>query len=105
MKNDWDTIKKRNDKIWRFTSPNIVSEISLFEPWLVWLGGLSAGLQTKGSLIGFPVRACDWVAGQVPSRGCARGNHTLMFLSLPFFLPSPLSLKFLSLKECSFLLS
>ena len=34
--------------------------------------------------------AC-WVAGQVPSRGRVRGNHTLMFLSLSFFLPSPFS--------------
>ena len=32
--------------------------------------------------ITFPVRAHAWVAGQVPSRGCMRGNHTLMFLSL-----------------------
>ena len=32
-------------------------------------------------------------AGQVPSRGCVRGNHTLMFLSLSFSLPSPLSKK------------
>ena len=28
-----------------------------------------------------------------PQLGCARGNHTLMFLSLPFSLPSSLSLK------------
>ena len=61
------------------------------QPWLVWLSGLSAGLQTKGSLDRFPVRAHAWVVGQVPSRGGARGNHTLMFLSLPFSLPSPLS--------------
>ena len=39
----------------------------------------------------FPVRAPAWVAGQVPSRGCMRGNHTLMFLSLSFSLPSPSS--------------
>ena len=38
-----------------------------------------------------PVRAHAWVAGQVPSRGCVRGNHTLMFLSLSFSLPTPLS--------------
>ena len=31
----------------------------------------------------FPIRAHTWVAGQVPSRGCVRGNHTLMFLSIP----------------------
>ena len=31
-----------------------------------------------------------WVAGHVPSGGHARGNHTLMFLSLSFSLPSPL---------------
>ena len=30
-------------------------------PWLVWLGGLSAGLQTKRSLVRFPVRAHAWV--------------------------------------------
>ena len=38
----------------------------IIEPWLVWLSGLSAGLQTKGSLVRFSVRACAWVAGQVP---------------------------------------
>ena len=53
--------------------------------WLVWLSGLSAGLRTKGSPVGFPFRAQAWVAGQVPSRGRARGNHTLIFL---YFSPS-----------------
>ena len=38
-----------------------------------------------------PIRAHAWVVSQVPSRGCARGNHTLMFLSLSFSLPAPLS--------------
>ena len=28
-----------------------------------------------------------WVAGQIPSRGHARGNHTLMFPSLSLSLP------------------
>ena len=32
-----------------------------------------------------------WVAGQVRSRGCMRGNHTLIFPSLSYSLP--LSLK------------
>ena len=53
-----------------------------YVPWVVWLSGLSAGLQTKGSLVQFLVRAHAWVAGQVPSEGHVRGNHTLMFLSL-----------------------
>ena len=61
--------------------------------WLVWLSGLSAGLQTKGSPVQFPVRAHAWVVGQVPSRDCVRGNQTLMFFSLSFSLPSPLSVK------------
>ena len=39
----------------------------------------------KGSLMRFLVRAPAWVAGQVPSRGCARGNYTLIFPSPPFF--------------------
>ena len=59
-------------------------------PWLVWLSGLSTGLQTKGLLVRFPVKALAWVAGQAPSRGHVRGNHTLMFLSC-FSLLSPLS--------------
>ena len=50
--------------------------------WLEWLSGLSTGLQTKGSLVGFPVRAHTWVVGQIPNRGHMRGNHTVMFLSL-----------------------
>ena len=60
------------------------------KPWLVWLSGLSTGLRTKGSLVGFPVRAHAWVVGQVPSRGCTRGNHTRMFS--PYLSPSFLSL-------------
>ena len=41
----------------------------LKEPWLVWLSVLSAGLQTKGLPIQFPVRANAWVTSQVPNRG------------------------------------
>ena len=48
-------------------------------------------LQTKGSLVWFPVRAHAWVVGQVPSRGRMRGNHILMLISLSFSFPSPLS--------------
>ena len=44
------------------------------KPWLVWLSGLSAGLQTKGSPVRFPVRAHAWDAGQVPSWGHKRGK-------------------------------
>ena len=51
------------------------------QPWLVWLSGLSTSLGNKESLAPFPVRAHAWVAGQVPSRGRVRSNHTLMFLS------------------------
>ena len=40
-----------------------------FPPWLVWLSGLSAGLQTKGLPVRFPVRAHAWVVGQVPGIG------------------------------------
>ena len=61
------------------------------EPWLAWLSRLSAGLKTKRSLVRFPVRAHAWVWGQVPGWGHMRDNHTLMFLSLSFSLPSSLS--------------
>ena len=58
---------------------------------LVWLCGLSTRLRSKGSLVRFPVRAYAWIAVQVPSWGCWRGNHILIFLSLSFSLLSPLS--------------
>ena len=55
------------------------------------ISGLSAGLQTKGSSVPFPVRAHAWVVGQVPSRGAlGGGNNTSTFLFLSFSLPSPL---------------
>ena len=66
-------------------------------PWLVWFSGLSAGLLTERLPFRIPGQGAHaWVAGQVPSGGCERGNHTLMFLShinvsLPFSLISPLS--------------
>ena len=64
------------------------------KPWLVWLSGLSTGLQTKGSLVQFPVRAHAWVVGQIPSEGYERGNYTLVFLSLSPFLPLSLKINF-----------
>ena len=66
-----------------FPSPKINKILKKeMQPWLVWLSGLSRGLRTKGLQVPFPVRAHAWVSGQVPSRGHARGNPTLMFLSL-----------------------
>ena len=49
------------------------------------------GLLSKGSQVRFPVGAHAWVAGQVLGGEHVRGNHTLMFLSLSFSLPSPIS--------------
>ena len=65
-------------------------KIFLLPRWLQ-LSGLSAGLQTERSQVQFLVRAHAWVVGQVPCGWCARGNHTVMLLSLSFSLPSPLS--------------
>ena len=68
-------------------------EQTCFYPWLVWLSGLSAGLQTKKSPVHIPVRAHTWVVGQVPSwatDGCI--SHTSMFLPSPS-LSLPLSIK------------
>ena len=57
------------------------------DPWLVRLSGLSTGLQTKGLLVRYPVKAHAWVVGQVPSWGHMRVNHTSIFLSLSPSLP------------------
>ena len=63
----------------------------LQRPWLVWPSGLSTSQRTKKSLLWFLVKAHVWVAGRIPSWRSARGNHTLMFLSLSSPLSSPLS--------------
>ena len=54
-----------------------------------WIEHQSVNERDAG--VQFQDRAHAWVVGQVPWRGCIRGNHTLMFLSLSFFLPFPLS--------------
>ena len=67
---------------WPYSSClEILLKFSVNQPWLVWLSGLSAGQRTKCLPFQFPVRAHAWVAGQVPSGGHVRGNHTLPFLS------------------------
>ena len=48
---------------------HIVAEWIRKHPWQVWLSGLSACLQTTGSVVEFPVRVHAWVAGQDPVRG------------------------------------
>ena len=55
-----------------------------------WLSVLCTGLWTQGLRVRVPGRAHAWLEGQVPSRGRARGNHALMFLSSSFSFPSPL---------------
>ena len=82
-KTKWTAYRQKND----FVRNIEIQE----EPWLVQLSGLSVGLQTKGPLVQFPVRAHVWVEGQVPSVGHTRGTHTLIFLSLSFSFPPPLS--------------
>ena len=68
-----------------------ITTINQFLPWLLWLSGLSVDFEPKGHQLDSQSRAPAWVEGQVPSRGRARGNHTLMFLS-PSLSPSvPLS--------------
>ena len=49
----------------------------------------SVDCEPKGHWFNFQLEHM-WVVVQVPSRGSSRGNHTL-FLSLSFFLLSPLS--------------
>ena len=44
------------------------------QPWLVWLSGLSASLQTEMLAVQFPVRAHAWVVSQVPSWVHVGGN-------------------------------
>ena len=68
-----------------------------------WLSGLSTSLLTNGLLVGFPVRAHAWVAGQVLNREHVRGDQSIYF-SHRCFSPSlssslPLSLKVKKIKS------
>ena len=56
----------------------------------VWVRALSTRLWTERSLVQFPVSTHALVAGQAPGWGNMRGIW-LMFLSISFSLPSPLS--------------
>ena len=47
--------------------------IANFEPWLVWLSGLSTSLWTKRWLVQFPTRAHAWVPNQSTCLGCQPG--------------------------------
>ena len=47
--------------------------------------------EPKGRQFDSQSRAHIWVVGWVPIVGYMRSNHTLMFLSLSFSFPSPLS--------------
>ena len=73
------------------TGSATLSKTMYDEPWLVWLGRLITGLQTRRLQVRFPVRARAWVVGQVLSWGYARGNQLISLLhinvSLPLFLP------------------
>ena len=56
---------------------------------LVWLSGLSTSLCTERLLVGFPVTAHTWVAGQAPSWRRERQPITIFLphhVSLPLFL-------------------
>ena len=86
---NWN-VKRKKERLYNFSILWKESILKHHNAWLVWLSGLS-DLQTERSLVQLPVRAHAWVAGLVPSWGRERGNHTLMFLSLSFSLPSPLS--------------
>ena len=56
--------------------------------WLVWLSGLSAGLQTKHSTVQFPVRGYAWVAGQVRSPVGGAWEATTHWCFSPSLCPS-----------------
>ena len=68
-----------------------------FSPCLVWLSGLSASMQTKGSPVLFPVRAHACVVGQAPVGGTQKAT-THWFFS-PASPSLSLSLKIKSLKK------
>ena len=77
--------------VWLCLSPWIYGMAKVSNlPWLAWLSGLSIIPQTKRSLVHSQSGHTPGLRAESPVGGCVRGNHTLMFLSLSFSLPSPL---------------
>ena len=80
-----------------FVPPTSLGECFFFNSLVVGLQYSSIFCQSgdffvfKFVVVFSVVQAHAWVAGQVPSRGRARGNHTLIFLSLCFSFLSPVS--------------
>ena len=78
----------------------------LLEMWinLGWCSSVDWALACEQRVPGLIPSHHAWVAGQLPSEGRSRGNHTLMFLSLSFSFLSPLSKnkinKILKKKKC-----
>ena len=60
------------------------------KPWLVWLSGLSVGCKPE-PLVQSQSGHMPGLRAMSPSGGHLRVNHTWMFLSLSFSLPSSLS--------------
>ena len=60
-----ESVLDRSSNVDKGGNENTQKEIWM--PWLGWLSGLTASLQTKILTVRFPVRAHDWVAGQVAS--------------------------------------
>ena len=58
---------------------------NISSPWLVWLSGLSTGLQTERLPVRGPVRTHAWIAGQVPIWEVF--ERQLIDVSLPLSLP------------------
>ena len=75
------------------------------EPWLVWLSGLSAGLQTERLLVWFPVRAHARVAedrslvGSVQEATDRCFSHHCFSPSLPLSFPPSLKISEQNLKK------
>ena len=72
--------------------PQLIRKLAL----MLWLSGLSTGLQTKWSPVRFPVRAKASVAGQVPPLKACKRQPIIVSLTHHCFSPSlplPPSLK------------
>ena len=66
--------------------PSLFCNIKIVNCIPGWCGSVDCLLSCEPESCRFDSqsKAHAWVAGQVPSRGCVRGNHALMFLSLCF---------------------
>lgn len=80
VKEEWIVKEKKMEKCKLCLIFNFTKKTCGVGPWLVWFSGWVSSCNLEGHP--FNSRAHAWVAGQVPSYVCVRGNQLVVLLNI-----------------------